>query len=545
MDSVEFPVLAKFNFRASEPSELSFNEGDQIMVVFTDEDWMTGYLIKDPRKMGMFPVFYIEKVKYIQDSFDDDNDNDNNNQIINQDKEKHNSLTANISNELNAKKENEENISDNLKMENKLNQENINEQENKENTTNKLNDENQTKKENKQINQQETTQYEFPEEEYNIEENFQWKWKEDLPNFQIRITGTSKKGKFKKYMTYVILTTPGNYEVFHRYSHFRWLQTQLKRLFPFISIPTLPEKKVTGKFNEIFVENRRKELERFLHQIAEHPVLSQSFIFLDFIKNTDEQKWLLNQKMTDKVIRPFSSTIKPLFQKDSLEIMSEQHMKKHVDDFRIHIENFDQNIQDLQQGFNLENESLSEIGVSSIDFIKSLNDLVEIGFDWREESEWPQDSIDLKDSVISIKEAFNSQVDAIKNQIEKMKQFIFDLGDFTSIIPGFAEVLKHFDNSYSEFISKKNSFSKVENQKKNEKQKKRFEEAKKNLSIKGSIVMAELENYRQKRILEMKSKIKEYFCSQKDYCNKLVESFSKAEKTISNIQISKGIFEKK
>jgi hypothetical protein len=68
-----------------------------------------------------------------------------------------------------------------------------------------------------------------------------------------------------------------------RYSDFIWLQDQLIAHHKGIVIPPLPDKallqtnKISGnRFEQNFVEYRRKELQRFLTRVSEHPTLCTS-----------------------------------------------------------------------------------------------------------------------------------------------------------------------------------------------------------------------------------------------------------------------------
>ena len=57
-----------------------------------------------------------------------------------------------------------------------------------------------------------------------------------------------------------------------RFSHFVVLHTALTRRLPGIVLPPLPEKQYAGRFNDDFVEARRRDLERYLAMIVRHLV---------------------------------------------------------------------------------------------------------------------------------------------------------------------------------------------------------------------------------------------------------------------------------
>lgn len=80
-------------------------------------------------------------------------------------------------------------------------------------------------------------------------------------------------------------TTRGDFdssevEVRRRYQEFSWLRSRLEESHPTLIIPPLPEKFVmkgmVERFNEDFIETRKRALHRFLQKLSVHPVLSHS-----------------------------------------------------------------------------------------------------------------------------------------------------------------------------------------------------------------------------------------------------------------------------
>jgi len=83
--------------------------------------------------------------------------------------------------------------------------------------------------------------------------------------------------------------------VHRRYNHFQHLDTILRLSYPLISIPALPEKKLTGRFTPDFLNARRRELERYLRRIIRQPLIRSHEAMLDFLTNDDEEVRLLAQ----------------------------------------------------------------------------------------------------------------------------------------------------------------------------------------------------------------------------------------------------------
>ncbi|XP_023131631.1 sorting nexin-7 isoform X2 [Amphiprion ocellaris] len=86
------------------------------------------------------------------------------------------------------------------------------------------------------------------------------------------------------------------YEVRRRYQDFLWLRSRLEENHPTLIVHPLPEKFVmkgmVERFNDDFIETRRKALHRFLNKISEHPILSYSQHFKVFLTAQD----LVSQK---------------------------------------------------------------------------------------------------------------------------------------------------------------------------------------------------------------------------------------------------------
>jgi len=81
------------------------------------------------------------------------------------------------------------------------------------------------------------------------------------------------------YVTYVIATKKPDgslASIARRYSDFSWLHETLRSEFLNILVPPMPEKAIFDRFSPEFVEYRRKELERFLKRVLDHPQLSKS-----------------------------------------------------------------------------------------------------------------------------------------------------------------------------------------------------------------------------------------------------------------------------
>ncbi|CAG8700825.1 6061_t:CDS:1, partial [Dentiscutata heterogama] len=73
-----------------------------------------------------------------------------------------------------------------------------------------------------------------------------------------------------------------------RYSDFVELRSQLIKAYPkfYKLIPSLPPKRVMGKFMPEFIEKRRKDLEYFLAYVLLHPILGPTAVVRRWFSNS-------------------------------------------------------------------------------------------------------------------------------------------------------------------------------------------------------------------------------------------------------------------
>ncbi|EPY76482.1 Sorting nexin-7-like protein [Camelus ferus] len=104
------------------------------------------------------------------------------------------------------------------------------------------------------------------------------------------------------FVTYRIITKTSRgefdsseFEVRRRYQDFLWLKEKLEEAHPTLIIPPLPEKFIVKgmveRFNDDFIETRRKALHKFLNRIADHPTLTFNEDFKVFLT---AQAWELS-----------------------------------------------------------------------------------------------------------------------------------------------------------------------------------------------------------------------------------------------------------
>ncbi|XP_007484870.1 sorting nexin-9 isoform X2 [Monodelphis domestica] len=111
----------------------------------------------------------------------------------------------------------------------------------------------------------------------------------------------SKMYGLKSYIEYQLTATNTNRSVNHRYKHFDWLYERLLVKFgSAIPIPSLPDKQVTGRFEEEFIKMRMERLQGWMTRMCRHPVISESEVFQQFLSFRDEKEWKMGKRKAEK-----------------------------------------------------------------------------------------------------------------------------------------------------------------------------------------------------------------------------------------------------
>lgn len=129
------------------------------------------------------------------------------------------------------------------------------------------------------------------------------RWKEITPvTVSVSVGGQKEKfSGFKKYTFYTITSLPKGPSVNRRYKHFDWLNQRLMEEFPIIPLPPLPEKQISGRFDDEVVEYRKRHLEHYLNYCTHHPILGTSQVIKFFIENPGEvTEWKAGKRAAEK-----------------------------------------------------------------------------------------------------------------------------------------------------------------------------------------------------------------------------------------------------
>ncbi|XP_032511767.1 sorting nexin lst-4 [Danaus plexippus] len=121
--------------------------------------------------------------------------------------------------------------------------------------------------------------------------------------YNVTVASPKKESKFKgikSFIAYQLTPSFNNIQVSRRYKHFDWLHERLQEKFTLIPIPPLPDKQISGRYDEQLIERRRVQLQEFVDWMCKHPVLSRSEVWQHFLTCTDEKRWKAGKRQAER-----------------------------------------------------------------------------------------------------------------------------------------------------------------------------------------------------------------------------------------------------
>lgn len=128
-------------------------------------------------------------------------------------------------------------------------------------------------------------------------------WKAPRDEYTVVVDSPKKETKFKgmkSFIAYQLTPSFNNQPVSRRYKHFDWLHERLVDKFSLIPIPPLPDKQISGRYEEQFIEHRRVQLQDFIDWVCRHPVLSVCEVWMHFLVCNDDKKWKTGKRAAEK-----------------------------------------------------------------------------------------------------------------------------------------------------------------------------------------------------------------------------------------------------
>lgn len=138
---------------------------------------------------------------------------------------------------------------------------------------------------------------------YIIQEGDCFVWAPITQPYNVTVASPKKESKFKgikSFIAYQLTPSFNNIQVSRRYKHFDWLHERLQEKFTLIPIPPLPDKQISGRYDEQLIERRRVQLQEFVDWMCKHPVLSKSEVWQHFLTCTDEKRWKAGKRQAER-----------------------------------------------------------------------------------------------------------------------------------------------------------------------------------------------------------------------------------------------------
>ncbi|KAL1475428.1 hypothetical protein MTO96_019634 [Rhipicephalus appendiculatus] len=105
-------------------------------------------------------------------------------------------------------------------------------------------------------------------------------WASTMDPYYCEVSSPKKESKFKGFKNYIAY--------------------QLKPTFNDMPCPPLPDKQISGRYQDDFIEHRMAKLQLWVNRICQHPVMSQSSVWMHFLTCNDEKRWKMGKRKAEK-----------------------------------------------------------------------------------------------------------------------------------------------------------------------------------------------------------------------------------------------------
>ncbi|KAI8783952.1 sorting nexin-33 [Biomphalaria glabrata] len=265
-------------------------------------------------------------------------------------------------------------------------------------------------------------------------------WLKEDSGYTCAVTSPKKESKMKglkSFIAYQLQPSFSNIIVSRRYKHFDWLHGRLECKFVCIPIPPLPDKAVTGRYEEDFIQERMRQLQAWVDRMVRHPVISRSEVFLHFLTCTDDKKWKVGKRKAEKdeyqggrFFQVLQTPNQPLVIRDvegkmevfckfvlgmtenmkTLITVHHEYAKRQIGPFKREYTKIGASYKQLAQTFNLDTSPSSRALTAAIDFTgDAFNDIGEMFA-----KQPPRDAYPLIESMYEYKGLLQTYPDALK-----------------------------------------------------------------------------------------------------------------------------------
>ncbi|XP_041466955.1 sorting nexin-33-like isoform X2 [Lytechinus variegatus] len=342
------------------------------------------------------------------------------------------------------------------------------------------------------------------------------RWEETVDKYTCEIKNPKKESKLKGMKSFIAYqVTPSNtgIRVSRRYKHFDWLYERLAEKFTLIIVPPLPDKQVTGRYEEAFIEKRMDQLQRWMNRMTAHPVIGPSDVMMHFISCTDEKLWKQGKRKAEKdeyLGAAFYQNIEPPSNNLDLATIERQH-----DTFTRFTKSFDTSVAQISQVIH--DYSKKHLGPFKREYQKIGNSFTELATTFNLDNRPnPQGTDDPPQESVQLTEALNftgktyEEIGQLfyeqpKYDLHPFEDFLKEYGGMMSCFPDMIHFHKHTIQTVKEC------------QKQREEQKMDFEEAeavKRRADVISYAMMAEVNHFHRERVEDFKWMMQVYLKEQ-------------------------------
>ncbi|XP_071511479.1 sorting nexin-33-like [Diadema antillarum] len=342
------------------------------------------------------------------------------------------------------------------------------------------------------------------------------KWEETENTYTCEIKNPKKESKLKGMKSFIAYqVTPSNtgIRVSRRYKHFDWLYERLAEKFTLIIVPPLPDKQVTGRYEEAFIEKRMDQLQRWMNRMTAHPVIGPSDVMMHFITCTDEKLWKQGKRKAEKddlMGAAFYQNIQTPNSNLDIGTIERQH-----DTFTRFTKSLDQSMAQIQQVIH--DYSKKHLGPFKREYQKIGHSFEELATTFELDNrpnpqgndEPPKESLQLTAAMRFTGKTYHDVgqlfYEQPKHDLHPFEDFLREYGGMMSCFPDMIHFHKHTVQTVKEC------------QKQREEQKMDFEEAeavKRRADVISYAMMAEVNHFHRERVRDFKWMMQVYLQEQ-------------------------------
>lgn len=349
-------------------------------------------------------------------------------------------------------------------------------------------------------------------------------WKPIDSPYTVTVASPKKETKLKglkSFIAYQLTPSFNNDPVSRRYKHFDWLHERLVEKFSMIPIPPLPDKQISGRYEEHFIEHRRIQLQEFVDWVCRHPVLATCEVWMHFLTCKDEKKWKVGKRAAEKDPLIGITFCAAVFPPDKQLLQSQ--VEAQVDICKSFAHSMDGAVKTLQ---TIANEQCNKyVVVHRKDFQRIGDGLCDLAKALEIDERRAVTNICLSNSVAHAAGVFIKVGKMFEEQVKRDWQpFCDSMHIYRGILGSFPDII----NEHRNVMSKKKECEKLTAEQKMGNA--QLQEVNRRVDVFNYSLMAELTHFRAERDVHLKETMKNLISEQITFYMGIIEKLHEAKK---------------